>query len=312
MSTRALSYLIFAASLLAVTAWLGPEAHGEEPVGVSPVDLTETVELSEAGSDDATDSQASETDPAEAESADTEQANEVADAPIDLSETVDLFAAREAGAIDVKFIAKSDSRGRIIVKNLGDTPIEVQIPSAFVGVPVVSQFGGGGGGLGGGGGGLGGGGGGQAVGGGGGGLGGGGGGGGLFSIPPADETRIDVPLLCLDHGKKDPSSSKPYELVPAGDHLSGEPAVIVLLEAFGRGELQRGAAQAAVWNLNSKVSWNELAAKLDGTARSLVRSPYFSRAEINAAMAYVTEAVQRAQRDEPESLSDPTDSLSSY
>jgi hypothetical protein len=54
--------------------------------------------------------------------------------------------------------------------------------------------------------------------------------------------------------------------------------------------LPPGAAQAAVWNLNSEVGWDELAAKQTGTARNAVREPYFSAEEIQAAMAIANEA----------------------
>ena len=49
-----------------------------------------------------------------------------------------------------------------------------------------------------------------------------------------------------------------------------------------------------MWHANSDVSWQELASKLDGTIRSVVRNPYFTGAEIQAAIAYHQEAVRRA------------------
>jgi hypothetical protein len=73
------------------------------------------------------------------------------------------------------------------------------------------------------------------------------------------------------------------------------PAVVELLKAFGRGELHHGATQAAAWHLNSDLSWNELAAKLQGTRRSIRRPPYFSREEIQAAMSYANGAARLAE-----------------
>ncbi len=229
-----------------------------------------------------------------------------APAAADSNAVVDLFAGQDDGTLEVKFIAKNDHEGRILITNKLPHGVKVQIPAAFVGDPVVAQFGGGGGGFGGGGGGggFGGGGGGgqQSVGGGGGGLGGGGGGfgggggggGGVFSIPPERVTRIDVPLLCLDHGKADPSSSKPYTLRPV-DPSTDRPEVIELLKAFGNGGLHHNAAQAAVWHLNNDLSWQQLASKLTGTRRNISRSPYFSRFELQAAYNYAHEAVRRGQ-----------------
>jgi hypothetical protein len=214
--------------------------------------------------------------------------------------SVEFFRAMDEGQIDAKFIAFNDRAARLIITNKLKQPVHLQLPEAFAGVPVVAQFGGGGGGgRAGGGGGFGGGGtgGGQqsvggGLGGGGGGLG-GGGGGGFFSIPPEQSAKINVAVVCLDHGLQNPSSSNPYEIVPADEHLD-RPAVIELLKAFGRGELQHGAAQAAAWHLNSDMSWNELAAKLQGTRRSLRRPPYFSRDEIQAGIAYASEAARLA------------------
>lgn len=220
---------------------------------------------------------------------------------------VEFFDAVKAGQLDAKFIAKSDREARLLITNKAGQPLSVRLPEAFVGVPVLAQFGGGrgGGGFGGrGGGGFGGGrtggggfgGGQQSVGGGfgGGGFGGVGGGGGFFSVPPEQTVKLEMPVLCLDHGLRNPSSSKPYAIVPATDHLD-RPAVVELLKGFGRGELNHAAAQAAAWYLNNDLSWQELAAKRQGTRRSPSRLPYFSADEIKAAMAYADEARRLAE-----------------
>lgn len=212
--------------------------------------------------------------------------------PVAASEPVGLFDAIDQGQVEVKFIAKSSSRGRVLITNKTDEPVRLQMPSAFAGRPALAQqFGGGGGGFGG----NGGGGGGQNVGGGfgggGGGFGGGGGGfggGGQFSVSPDKIAKLDVELLCLDHGKKDPTSTKPYELVPVTEVVD-RPAVIELLRALGRGDLQHDAAQAAAWHLNNGLSWQQLQAKLGGTARDYFRPSYFSRMELQAAFAYANE-----------------------
>ena len=286
MSIRSFLYLLMAASLLLVSAWVEADA---------PASFDTTIEVTVEAE-------------ADAEDAAVEPAVEEA-APAN-DDPVDLFDAMDEGAVDVKFVARNDRRGRVIIENKTDADLKLRMPEAFVGVPVLAQIGGGG--LGGGGGG------GQAVGGGGGGggFGGGGGGGGLgggggaFSIAPEKTAKINVNLLCLDHGKRIPSSKKPYKLVRAEEQLSGKPEVIELLAAFGRGELQRGAAQAAVWHANSEVSWQELAAKLDGTVRSIVRNPYFTRFEIEAAFAYYSEAVRRAAVKAADTIEQADDTMS--
>ena len=211
---------------------------------------------------------------------------------------VDIFDAIDEGLVDVKFVARNSTQGRLVFTNNTKGPVRILVPEAFAGVPVVlKQFGGGGGGRGGGGGGLGGGGGQQqSVGGGGGGGRGGrggggrrGGGGGVFNVAPERIGRLDVPLLCLDHGLRDPSSSKPYEIRPIEDVVDS-PALIEIVKAYANGELPYSTSQAAAWHINSRVSWVDLASKLTGTIRSIVREPYFSSHEIQAAMAVVERA----------------------
>jgi hypothetical protein len=228
------------------------------------------------------------------------KANAEAEVP---AKDIEMFSAMESGDLDVKIIARSDRDARVIISNKTGVPVNVKLPEAFAAVPVVAQFGGGGGGQGGGGGGFGGGGGGGGqqssgggMGGGGGGMqgGGGGGGGGMFSIPADDTAKINVKTVCLDHGLRDPSSSKPYKIVPADSHVK-DPAVVELLKAYGRGELEHGAAQAAAWNLNSEMPWNALASKLTGTERNFNRAPYFSNAQIRVGMAYAAESHRRAE-----------------
>jgi hypothetical protein len=210
--------------------------------------------------------------------------------------SVDLFDAMQNGDVEAKFIARNSKEGRIVIKNKTAKELAVNIPDAFIGVPM-AQFGGGG--MGGGGFGGGGGGGQQSVGGGGGGRGGGGRGGGGggrrggggFNIAPEKVVRVDVPLLCLDHGLEEPNSANPYAIRPIENHVK-DPALIAIVAEYANGNLPVGAAQAAVWNVNSNVGWDELAAKLTGTKRNLNRAPYFSRDEIQGAMAIVAEARQ--------------------
>jgi hypothetical protein len=211
--------------------------------------------------------------------------------------SIDLFDAMQQGKIDATFIAKNAQRGRIVLKNRTTQPINVGVPNAVIGVPLAQMggmggMGGGMGGMGGGmmggmqrmGGGMGGGGGGM------GGMGGRGGGrGGGFSVPPEKTIRIDVPLVCLDHGLREPSPAKPYAIRPIENYVK-DPAVIEIVAAYANGDVPEAVAQAAVWNLESHVSWGALAAKLTGTERYAVRDPYFSRDEIKAAMSLVANA----------------------
>jgi hypothetical protein len=220
----------------------------------------------------------------------------------------DLFQAIDNHQVDVKFIAKSDHDARVLVKNNTNQPLTLHMPEAFAGVPALAQFGGGGGGNRGGGGGgrsssgrsgsSGGGGQQQSVGGGGqsGGGGGGGGGGGFFNVAPDETAKIDVPVVCLNHGFREPNSSASYNMVRADEYLEDRPQVVELLKAFGNGGLDHQAVQAAAWHLNNDMSWDELKAQLQGTKRSHNRPPYFTAAELRAGMAYANSATTLAEQ----------------
>ena len=208
--------------------------------------------------------------------------------------SVEMFQAIEDGKIEVKFIPKDSTEANILIKNKTKQPLNVQLPEAFAGVPVLAQIGAGGG-FGGGnqGGGQN-----QGVGGGGGqGFGGGGqGGGNFFNVPPEKVGELKLPTVCLEHGKKEPRAAIPYEIRPIAS-FNTDPAVHELLKLFGRGGIDQRSAQAAAWHLANKMSWQELRAKqivrADGS-----RYQWFSDAELQRGMSLATTAQQLA-KDKP-------------
>jgi len=94
--------------------------------------------------------------------------------PVEGFEPVEMFEGMQSGNVDVIIKAKDAADSTLIVTNKTDKPLAIEMPATFSAVPVLRQFGGGGGGRGGGGGGRGG----QGGGGGNQGIGGGAGGGG--------------------------------------------------------------------------------------------------------------------------------------
>ena len=219
---------------------------------------------------------------------------------------VELFAAIEAGEIEVAFIAQDSTTANVMIKNKTDQPLSVQMPETFAAVHVLAQFGGGGGGGGGGGSGggggggqsLGGGGGGGGTGGGGGGLGGGGGGGGAFNVAPERVRKVKVPCVCLEHGKPDPTPRMKYEIRPI-ETLTKNEKVIELCKMLGQGEIPQNAAQAAAWHLANGLSWEQLAAKNRVESRLLnYTERYFSYRELGFATRIVGEATRRSKGDD--------------
>jgi hypothetical protein len=246
------------------------------------------------------------------------------------ADEVELFAAMEAGDIDVKLIPKDSTTGTVMITNKTKKPLAIKLPDAFAGVPVAAQFGGGGGfgggGIGGGGiggGGLGGGGGNQGVGGGfgggGGGFGGGGGGfggggagggGGFFNVAPEKVGKLKVTAVCLEHGKDDPNPRVPYELRPI-ESFAKDQKVIELVKMLGRGEIDQHSAQAAAWHLANGMSWQELAAKIGRKHLNGTTEPYFTAAQLQRAMAITRASEERAEKVKTESPGEQAAKLSS-
>lgn len=237
--------------------------------------------------------------------------------PVDGYLPVEMFAAMEAGEIKVELIPRDATRANIFVTNLRDEALAVQMPQAFAGVPVLAQFGGGGGGFGGGGqggggrgGGQGGQGGGQGIGGGtgggqggggqgGGGLGGGGGGGGglgggVFNVPPGKRGRIQVSTVCLEFDKIDPRPSMKYEIKPITE-LSSDPVVAEICKMLANGEISQEVAQAAAWHKTDNKSWDELVNHDRVRLSNGYYEKFFTPEQVFWAQGVVAEGQQRAQ-----------------
>jgi hypothetical protein len=239
------------------------------------------------------------------------------------AETVEMFAAIAKGDIAVKLIPKNSTECNVLIENKTKKPLNVKLPDAFAGVPVLGQVGAPmGGARGGGGGGRGGsgrsgggsnGGGSQGMGGGMGGMmgGGGGGGGGMWGLPPEQVGKFKVPTVCLDHGKAEPRPAVPYEIKPIESYTT-KSGVRELCEMLGTGQLNQRSAQAAAWHLNNGMSWEELANKHVRRASGMTQ-PYFAPAELQAGMQIAASAVHTAKQREKPAKSNPKtgDSLSS-
>lgn len=184
------------------------------------------------------------------------------------AETVDVFDAMKNDQIGVKFIAMNPNKANIVIENKTKKPLTVKLPDVIAGMPVLAQVGGDQQGI-------------------------AGPAGGPFNIPPEKTHKIEIPTLCLEHGKPDPYSKVPYELKPISA-LSDKPEVSALVVRYGKGDISTQAAQAAAWHLQNGMSWKELAAKELVDARGL-KTPYFSRKEIAEGMKLAEHAVSHAK-----------------
>ncbi len=216
--------------------------------------------------------------------------------------TIYLFDAMKRGDVDVKFVAKNSHDGRLLVKNNTDLPLSVKLPDAFAAVPVLAQAAAGGAGAGGGtrsnrssnnqnnqn----------QSVGGGFGGGGGGyGGGGGAFDVAPEKVAKFKVEMVCLEHGKKEPTAAVAYEIEPITTYTN-DPQVQELCKLVGSGEVSQQAAQAAAWHLANHMTWEQL---IDKKTHHLLGGDeiYFSAADIRSAMQITDRAIKMAENHEP-------------
>ena len=236
--------------------------------------------------------------------------------PVEGFEPVEMFDGMASGSVDVVIKAKNAIDSTLIVKNETDKPLAIQMPATFSAVPVLRQFGGGGGGLGGGGGGLGGGGGGLGGGGGqnqgiGGGLGGGGGGGGfggggggggrgggggggVFNIPAGKTGKLKIKTVCLEHGKPDPRSAIKYRVQPL-ENLTDDAKVGETIRMLANDEISQNVAQAAAWHLTDDLSFDTLLTMNRVELMGGYFERFFSVNELKVAMRVLTEASRRAE-----------------
>ena len=116
--------------------------------------------------------------------------------------------------------------------------------------------------------------------------------GGAFSVPPEKTKIMRITTVCLEHGKKEPSSRMAYKLV-ALETFSTDPKLQSLLEALGRGELPQKVAQAATWHVANGLTWEELSAKkIDRLGRP--DDAWFTQNELLMAHRSVAVASERA------------------
>jgi len=206
--------------------------------------------------------------------------------------TVEMFEAIESGQIAVTLIPKDSTLCNVLIENKSDKPLNVKLPDAFAGVPVLAQLGGMGGMGGRGMGGMGG----QGFGGGMGGMGGMGMGGmgmGMMNVPPEKVGKMKVTTVCLEHGKPEPRAAMKYEIKPIED-FTDRPAVHELCRLLGTGRIGQRAAQVAAWHLNNDMTLEQLAAKRIEYANG-GGHPYFSPQELRAGVQIIAMAQKMAE-----------------
>ena len=221
-------------------------------------------------------------------------------------ETVELFSAIEEGKLEVKLIPKDSSQCRVLITNKTEKPLNVSLPDAFAGVPVLAQlqfqpagannfnnfnnqnnapqrvgvgnqFGNN--------------------------LFQGNQGNQLFNIAPEKVAQLKLTSVCLDHGLPNPRPAMPYEIRPIAS-VTDKAEVYELCRMLGGGQVSQRAAQAAAWHLNNEMSWDQLAGLRLKLALGSITQPFFTPKELaegkkaaEAAVGLVEKRQQAAVRD---------------
>jgi hypothetical protein len=222
------------------------------------------------------------------------------------ADEVEMFAAIERGDIEVKLVAKDDTEANVLIKNKTKRPLNVKLPEAFAGVPVLAQLGAGlgnnnrndgddnnqnqalGGGM---------------MGGMGGGMGGGMMGGMGFNVAPEKVGKLKVACVCLEHGKKDPNPRVQYEIKKIDD-FTKDAKVHEVLKMLASGKVPQRIAQAATWHFANDMSWDQLAAKKVNRL-GVPDTAYFTQAELRTALqlSVAAEKLAEAKKESQQSSS---------
>jgi hypothetical protein len=247
-------------------------------------------------------------------------------------ETVELFSGIEQGQLEVKLIPKDSTECRVLIANKTDEPLNVRVPGAFAGVPVLAQF--------------------------------------LpgnfqpgmmppgnannpnnapqrlgignpfgndpflgnqnnpflgnrnnplfnrrgpannvlppaqpnfapFNVAPEGVAQLRLTCVCLDYGKDTPRPRMPYALEPIRS-VTDEPEVEALCRMLGHGQVSQRAAQAAAWHLAGDMSWDQLARLRQKFAIAGLSKPFFTSRELAEAKKAAEAAIELAEnRKEP-------------
>jgi len=130
-----------------------------------------------------------------------------------------------------------------------------------------------------------------------GGMGGGMGGmgmGGMFNIAPDKVQKVKIAGVCLDHGLTEPNVKMPYKPIPV-DSYAKDPVVTEVIKLMLAGKVDQHSAQAAVWNLQNGLSWEEMANKIGIKHINGTTEPYFTAAHLERGMMAARVAKARAE-----------------
>lgn len=107
-----------------------------------------------------------------------------------------------------------------------------------------------------------------------------------FRLPAGKTRTFRVTTVCLEHGKAEPSSRRPYKLVSL-ETFSADPRLESVLSGLGNGQVSQKVAQAVAWHVANGLTWDRLAAEKIDHAGGDADEPFFAAAELMAAKRVV-------------------------
>jgi len=205
---------------------------------------------------------------------------------------VKLLEADRQGEIETRWIAFSSAEGRLIITNKTDKPLKVLVPSDMTAehmVPAESKGGPGRA---------------QTL-----GIGPHAGKGyqqngffndgpdaAFFYVPAGKSARADLPSVCLEYGRPDPSKNKRYVLRAVVAFTNPAP-IVAFLKAWHAQRFSQNVAQAAAWRLADGLSWEKLASlRSIGVGPFAVGEPMFPQRDLNAAKQVAEDATAEADK----------------
>lgn len=118
----------------------------------------------------------------------------------------------------------------------------------------------------------------------------------FFFVPAGKSAKADLPSVCLEYGRPDPSRRMRYQLRSVVAFTNPAP-IVGFLKAWHTDRFSQNVAQATAWRLADGLTWERLAALRAGTVGAYTAGrPMFSRQDLDAAKKIAEEVTEAADK----------------
>ncbi|MFN8740933.1 MAG: hypothetical protein ACK5YR_13480, partial [Pirellula sp.] len=123
--------------------------------------------------------------------------------------------------------------------------------------------------------------------------------GGMMRVEPDKPKKVNVAMVCLEHGKDDPTPKMKYKIVRLNE-VNPSPVVQQICLALANRQVDQKVAQAAAWHIANELSWPELLNKPRYITQFNGVELFFNPIEIQSAVRLVSYANAEAMKLEEE------------